>query len=148
MIVLEWPKQKPLVKGDYVVLKCRTVPGDASRQIYDLPIPYFRMGAAEEFLKWKRNVEKDMAGYGATTGPAKYSFTRRLLEGDALPAFELKASQFETETVPNYKKTMEALNRCRVYMKVIFISDITDISGMRVDEYAFDVRNTRPSILK
>ena len=51
VIALKRPKQKPLVKGDYVVLKCRTIPGDASSQTYDLPIPHFRTGAAEEFLK-------------------------------------------------------------------------------------------------
>ena len=111
VIPLKRPEAKPLVKGDYVVLKCRTIPGDASSQTYDLPIPYFRTGTPEEYLKWRNNVKKGMAGYGATTGPQKYSFTRRLLEGDALAAFELKATELATETAPHYNEVMEALTK-------------------------------------
>ena len=94
-----------------MVLKCRTILGDASSQTYDLPIPYFRTGTPEEYLKWRNNVKKGMAGYGASTGPQKYSFTRRLLEGDALAAFELKATELATETAPHYTKVMEALTK-------------------------------------
>lgn len=100
VIPLKRPEAKPLVKGDYVVLKCRTI-----------PIPYFRTGTPEEYLKWRNNVKKGMAGYGATTGPQKYSFTRRLLEGDALAAFELKATELATETAPHYNEVMEALTK-------------------------------------
>ena len=111
IIPLKRPEARSLVKGDYVVLKCRTIPGDASSQTYDLLIPYFRTGIPEEYLKWRNNVKKGMAGYGATTGPQKYLFTRRLLEGDALAAFKLKATELATKTAPHYTEVMEALTK-------------------------------------
>ena len=66
VIPLKRLEAKPLVKGDYVVLKCRTIPGDASSQTYNLPIPYFRTGTPEEYLKWRNNVKKGIVIYSCT----------------------------------------------------------------------------------
>ena len=109
VISLQRTEQKTLVKGEYVVLKCRMNPSDSTSQTYDLPVPYFKTGTPEEYLKWRSNVDKGMKGYGATTGPSKYSFTRRLLEGDALAVFDLKRSEYASETNENYQETMEHL---------------------------------------
>ena len=45
------------------------------------------------------------------------------------------------------KKEMQTLNRCRIYMQVIFVSDIVDFEGKVIMEEALDVRQTRPSCL-
>ena len=91
--------------------KCRTIPGDATSQTYDLQIPYFRTGAPKECLKCRNNVKKGMIDYGATTGPQEYSFTRRLLERDALAVLELKAIKFGAETGPHYTEVMDELTK-------------------------------------
>jgi len=78
---------------------------------YELPIPYFKGGTPEEFLKWKRNVEKTISGQGTTDGPSKYTFTHRLLDGVALTAFNLKAKGFESKTNVNFLEVIEDLNR-------------------------------------
>jgi len=95
-----------------VTLKCKTRPGDLNSAVYDLPIPYFKSGTPEEFLKWKRNVEKAISGQGATDGSSKYTLsTRRLLDGNALTAFNLKAEEFDSETNPNFLDVIEDLTR-------------------------------------
>ena len=111
IVPLQRPEKKDLTKGDYVTLKCKTRPGDRDSATYDLPIPYFKSGTPEEFLKWKRNVEKAISGQGATDGPSKYTLTRRLLDGNALTAFNLKAEEFQTETNPNFLEVIEDLTR-------------------------------------
>jgi len=73
IVPLQRPEKKDLTKGDYVTLKCKTRPGDPNSATYGLPIPYFKSGTPEEFLKWKRNVEKAIIGQGATDGPSKYT---------------------------------------------------------------------------
>jgi len=92
-------------------LKCKTRPGDPNLAKYDLPIPYFKSGTPEEFLKWKRNVEKGISGQGATDVPSKYMLTRRLLDGNTLTAFNLKAEEFDSETNPNFLDVIEDLTR-------------------------------------
>ena len=109
IVSLQRPEKKELVKGDYATLKCKTSPSLPNSATYELPIPYFKNGSPEDFLKWKRNVEKAISGQGATDGPGKYTLTRRLLDGDALTAFNLKAEEFPSETNNNFLLVVEAL---------------------------------------
>jgi len=83
IVPLQRPAKKDLSKGNHATLKCKTRPGVADSASYELPIP-LNSGTPEEFLKWKRNVEKAISGQGATDGPSKYTLTCRLLDGDAL----------------------------------------------------------------
>ena len=47
------------------------------------------------------------------------------------------------------KKTdMESLNRCRIYLGIIFVSDITDYDGRKVKTDVFEVTRFRQSILR
>ena len=98
-----------LGKGDYTVIKCKTTPNAANSATYDLPIPYFRSGSTEEFLKWKRNVDRALTGQGITDGPGKYNLTRKLLDGDALMVFNVKTTQIGSETNTHYEEVMRAL---------------------------------------
>ena len=88
---------------------------------YELPIPYFKGGTPEEFLKWKRNVEKAISGKGATDGPSKYPLTRRLLNRDALTAFNLKAKGFKSKTNANFLEVIDDLTRYIFPIKVVQI---------------------------
>ena len=96
-------------KGDYTVIKCKTTPNVANSATYDLPIPYFRSGSTEEYLKWRRNVSRALTGQGITDGPGKYNLTRKLLDGDALMVFNVKTTQIGNETNVNYERVMDAL---------------------------------------
>ena len=40
---------------------------------------------------------------------------------------------------------MEALNRCRVYLRVVYVSDITELDGLSIVPEALEVRFFRPS---
>jgi len=93
IVPLQRPANKDLTKGDYATLECITCPGVADSASYELVIPYFKSGTPEEFLKWKRNVEKAISGQGATDGLSKYTLTHRLLDGDNLTAFNLKTQK-------------------------------------------------------
>ena len=110
VIPLSRPEAKgTLGKGDYTVIKCKTTPNSANSATYDLPIPYFRSGSTEEYLKWKRNVNRALTGQGISDGPGKYNLTRKLLDGDALMVFNVKATQIGSETNAHYEEVMDAL---------------------------------------
>jgi len=110
VIPLARPEAKAsLTKGEYSVLKCKTSPDTDGSATYDLPIPYFKTGTAEEFLRWRRNVDRALTGQNVSNGPGQYNLTRKLLDGDALMVFNLKAMETDNETVANYKTVMAAV---------------------------------------
>ena len=92
-----------------MVLKCCITPAESTSLTYNLPVPYFKTGTPEEFLKWCANVENGMKGYGANSDPSKYLFKCKLLEGDALTVFDLKANKYSSNNNENYELTMEHL---------------------------------------
>ena len=57
IIQLERTEAKKLAKGDYVIIKCRVRLNENDSPTFDLPIPYFGTGNAEEFLSWKDNLQ-------------------------------------------------------------------------------------------
>jgi len=111
IVPLQRPEKKDLTKGNYVTLKCKTHPGDRDSATYNLPITYFKSGTPEEFLKWKRNIEKVISRQGATDGPSKYTLTRRLLDGNVLTTFNLKAEGFGSKTNANFLEVIQDLTR-------------------------------------
>ena len=44
-------------------------------------------------------------------------------------------------------KDMESINRCRVYLKVLYVSDVSNYEGTEIMEEAFEVRSFRHSTL-
>ena len=54
---------------------------------YELTVSYFKMGTEEELLLFLQNVQKIFSGQNVTNGPNRYAIVRRLLQGDALAAF-------------------------------------------------------------
>jgi len=119
IVPLQRPEKKDLTKGDYVTLKCTTRLGERDSATYDLPIPYFKSRTSEEFPKWKRNVEKAISGQGATDGLSKYMLTHRLLDGNALTAFNLEAEGFDSETNANFLVVIEDFTRHMFLIKAL-----------------------------
>jgi hypothetical protein len=93
---------------DVSVFKLRTNPHDKDSQTYDMKVLTFHSGSVEEFLLWKKDLNKVLVGQHVQSAPDKYAMTRRLLDGDALAAFNTKAAMAQ-ETDANYILCMHKL---------------------------------------
>ena len=91
------------------VFKLRTNPSDKDSQTYDLKVLTFKSGSVEEFLLWKKDLYKVLTGQNVQSATGKFAMTRRLLEGDALAAFNAEATTQSQETDANYTKCMHKL---------------------------------------
>ncbi len=101
-ISLDRPKKKKLAKNEYLSLTLRTDPEDADSKTYELSIRYFCRGSPEEWLVFQKDLHWILQGKNVTTRPPSYAMAWRVLEGDALVAFETAATQHENEMVANF----------------------------------------------
>ena len=92
LIPLEHPTKVTFVKGEYIVVKCRSDPTNTDFPTYELPIPYFRSGTPEVYLKWLANARKVCVGQNCQSGPEKFGMYLRLLEGEAKAVFSMASS--------------------------------------------------------
>jgi hypothetical protein len=95
---------------DVSVFRIRTNPTDKDSQTYDMKVLTFHTRTVEEFLLWKKDLNKVLVGQNVLSAPDKFAMTRRLLDGDALAAFNTKASTCSQETDANYTLCMQALS--------------------------------------
>jgi hypothetical protein len=95
---------------DVSVFKLRTTPNDKDSQTYDVKVLTFKCGSVEEFLLWKKDLNKVIVGQNVLSAPGKYAMTRRLLDGDALAAFNAEATKQGQETDDHYTKCMHSLS--------------------------------------
>ena len=109
VIGLDRPKPKNLEKGQYVTIKCRTEPGNASSPTYDIHVPIFKTGTAEDYLNWRKNLGKAIIGQNCTTAQSTFAMARRLLDGDALAAFDTTALTLEGETAEGFQHLINEL---------------------------------------
>jgi len=109
VIGLERPARKELRKDELLAFKLRSNPSDPKSTTYELSVPCFMTGTAEELLNFLKALRKVMVGLDMTTGPSRYSLARRLLQGDALAAFNRAATEQGTETKENFDKCLESL---------------------------------------
>ena len=98
-------------KTSYVTFKLRSNPTDSDSPEYDFTMKYFRSGSTEDLLICLKNIRKVLVGMNVTTGPLQYAMVRRVLQGDALSAFEVAATRNGNETVENLKKCFESLKK-------------------------------------
>ena len=111
-VPLERSEKKQPAKGEFLTMKCRTLPTEANSPTYDVTIPYFRSGTPEEWLRFRSNLDKVIHGQNATTGPSRYALARKLLEGDALAAFDQAANATQGgETVASFSVVMTAVTK-------------------------------------
>ena len=138
-LIKEEPKKG---KDDDKVIKfkLRTNPTDNDSTEFQFPIKTFKAGKTEEYLEWKDDLDKVNYGLNNTTGPAKFSLARRLLQGDAATAFEAEASG-KTETNDNFKLCMKAVtdhvlpNRAVFYHKRFMRRHIRKPSDMKSRQF-------------
>jgi hypothetical protein len=92
------------------VFKLRTNPNDNHSQTYDMKVLTYHTGTVEEFLLWKKDLNKVLVGQNVLSATDMFAMTRRLLDGDALAAFNTKAVTLSQETEANYTLCMQALS--------------------------------------
>ena len=102
VIPLERPKTRDFKKNEVLTFKLRSNPKDENSLTYDLSIPFFREGTPEELLMFMTQVDKVIAGMNISDGPNKFALVRRLLQGDALAAFDNAATMHGAETNDNF----------------------------------------------
>ena len=106
VIPFERPQAKTLEKGQYHTYKLRTVPTDTASPVYELTVPFFSSGTAEEWIKFRRGVAAVLAGQNVTTGPASYALVKTLLKGDALTVFQTAEVTFGNQTLANFQSCL------------------------------------------
>ena len=62
---------------------CLNTPGDNESGSYEINLHYNGGGSPEEWFVWKDKLLKASGGQGISTEPLRYTFTDRLLKGDA-----------------------------------------------------------------
>jgi hypothetical protein len=107
--MLEGQGRKDKDDEEVSMFKLRTNPSDKDSQTYDLKVLTFKSGSVEEFLLWKKDLYKVLTGQNVQSATGKFAMTRRLLEGDALVAFNPETTMQSQETDANYTKCMHKL---------------------------------------
>lgn len=108
-IGIERPETKNYKATELETFKCRNDPASADSSTYEVKIPHFRSGSAEEWFLFIRKVENVFKGQGQSTGPAQFATMRRLLTAEALAQFNAKATELGTETVAHFKVALQAV---------------------------------------
>jgi hypothetical protein len=91
------------------VFKLRTNPTNEDSPTYDMKALTFSTGTVEEFIMWKRDLLKICVGQHVTDAAGKFAMARRLLDGDALAAFNRAAETFGNESNANFNNSMKEL---------------------------------------
>ena len=108
-ITLDRPEPKQLSTGQYLTLKCQNQPGQADSTTYNLSIPYFGQGSAEEWLMFLDNLNKGIVGQNITDGPGRYALAEKLLIGEMLTAFRTQTNARGNRTIVNFNIVMQDL---------------------------------------
>ena len=108
-ISLDRPEPKQLATGQYLTLKCQNTPGDADSTTYNLQIPYFGSGTAEEWLIFVDNLNKGIIGQNITGGPKRYELAEKLLIGEMLTAFHTQRDARGDRTIAHFDLVIKDL---------------------------------------
>ena len=106
-IPLARPKVYKAAVGESHKYKLRTNPTDERSSTYELTVQYFSTGTCEEWLLFRKNLNKVIKGLHLTKGPTKFELASNLLTGDALSIF--KNAQIGIE---NFTETNESFETC------------------------------------
>ena len=111
IIDLERPLEKVLKKGKYIAIKCHNTAGVTDSGSYEINLPCYGGGSPEEWLVWKDKLLKALDGQSISTGPLRYTFTERLLTGDAKATFNQAALDIGIRTVDNFNKVLMEMTK-------------------------------------
>ena len=109
IISLDRPTRANVSKSDSLTFKLRAIPTEVDSSTYELMVPYFKTGTPKELLMFIFDLRKIIAGQNVTTGPNQFALARRLLQGNALAAFNKAAEAAGAETVQNFKALIREL---------------------------------------
>ena len=103
-------QEKPQFKrGEGLSFKLRSNPTDANSETHELRVMPFSTGTPETWIRFRKDLDKIVVGQNVTTGPGKYGMARRLLDGDALAAFDSAAQESGTETNEHFTAVLEKM---------------------------------------
>ena len=108
-IGLERPEKKELAKDQQLTFKLRANPPQANSPTYDTTVPFYNTGTCEEWLTTLRAILRVAEGQNMTNGPARFALARRILQGDALSAFETAAATHNAETVDTCLESLQSV---------------------------------------
>ena len=111
IIDLERLLEKVLKKGDYISIKCHNTPGDNDSGSYEINLFYHWGGSPEEWPVSKDKLLKALDGQSIKTGPLWYTFTERLLSGDAKATFNQAALDIGMHTVDDFNKILAEMTK-------------------------------------
>ena len=86
-----------LEKSQYETYTLKNIPTDPNSSTFRINVPYYRGGRGEQYILFKRDLEKVFAGQNVDDDATKFSIIRRLLQGAALATFNTKVSDYEEE---------------------------------------------------
>jgi len=95
--------------ADTSTFKLRSNPSDKDSQIYELKARSFAAGTVEQFIFWKKELDKIIKGQNVTRPKDKFEMARRLLHGDALAVFDKEALTLIQEDEDNFQKCLTAV---------------------------------------
>ena len=76
---------------------------------YNLLIPMSNDRNPEEWLKWVKKFKQAAKGQNITTGPAKFSLAKLLLDSRALIAFKNAATAVTSKTNKTFRQVIKSL---------------------------------------
>jgi hypothetical protein len=95
--------------ADTSTFKLRSNPSDKDSQIYELKARSFAAGTVEQFIFWKKDLDKIIKGQNVTRPKDKFEMARRLLHGDALAVFDKEALTLVQEDEDSFQKCLTAV---------------------------------------
>ena len=131
-----------LAHDDVSTFKLRTNPTEANSQIYEMRVRTFKTGTVEQFILWKRDLNKVLVGQNVTALMQKFAMARRLLDGNALAAFNEEATALQNvETEATFEFCLQALAKhlfpkyALVAQKQWFRQSVHKKPGLRTREW-------------
>ena len=117
-ILLERAEQeKTLGKNKYLSMKLKSSPIYQNSPVYKKAVPYFKTGLVEQWFVFEKDLKEVFVGQNLTTGPSQYAMTHRLLQGNSLAQFNVKATALGNETNASFKSCIQAVSSTGVLKK-------------------------------
>lgn len=109
VIPLIKPERKKLKKSDFETVDLLTDPTDVDSLRRKVEVPYLRSGTPLDFVEFRKNVEKVIAGQNATTGPQKFRILKSLVQGEAESKLNSILAEQGAETNASFLQAMNEL---------------------------------------
>jgi NACalpha-BTF3-like transcription factor len=95
--------------GAVTTFKLRCTPSDTDSLQYELKVRSFESGSVEQYILWKRDLDKLFKGQNLSNAEDKFEMTRKVLTGDALAVFQEAAYAQIVEDDNSYAICIDAL---------------------------------------